>query len=86
VIAVTTDSKSLITSGAENRINSQTCAPQPCVLAQVSLRIIAHGMALPIDFDDQFGCRTVEVDDAAANWVLKPELEPIGPSAEHLPE
>jgi hypothetical protein len=39
-----------------------------------------------VDFDDELGRWTIEIDNAAANRVLKPELETIRPMPKDAPE
>src|SRR6185312_11130844 len=57
--------------------DSQALPFQPFVSAPVLLRILAHRMGLPFHFDHEPGRGAVEIDDAAPDGMLPPELEPV---------
>ena len=43
-------------------------------------------MTRPVEFDDQPGLSTVEIDDTQPNWLLPPKTDAKLPSAQDLPK
>jgi hypothetical protein len=61
-------------------------ALQPTISPFVSLWPISHPVHFAIDFNNQPGSRTIEVDNAATDRVLQPELKPIWTLSKSTPK
>lgn len=64
--------------------HSESFGRQPACPAIVV--VDSDRMTRPVEFDDQPGLSTVEIDDTQPNWLLPPKTDAKLPSAQDLPK